>query len=75
MPTPFETLVRPFALPDPAPAQIDLAPNAQQLSQAPITLFFGKVTRVGQVRIFNGSYQETVTSYMDKADVEVEAEA
>ena len=70
MPHPFEPMVRPFALPDSSPAQVALGPEAREVSQAPITIFFGKTQHVGGLRIFNGSFQETVTNYADKADVE-----
>lgn len=70
MPTPLEPIVRFFQTPQTSPAQLALAPNERNNSNAPVVLFVGKTSGVGSLRLFHGSYQSTTTFYMDEAIVE-----
>ena len=70
MPQPFEPMVRPFIPSDVSPAQLALAPNQQVNPNNPIVLFAGKTGTLGSVKIFNATYSETVSLYMDEQIVE-----
>jgi hypothetical protein len=63
-------MVRPFLPGDTSPAQLALAPNEQVNANAPVVLFIGKTGSLGSLRMFNATYQQTVSLYLDEAIVE-----
>jgi hypothetical protein len=65
----LEDVVRPFQLPDNAPAQLYL-PQTGQTSQQPVLITCGIGAGIGGIRSFTSTYSITVASYLDQAAVE-----